>query len=217
MIDFTPGIYTDISASDYQKIDAIRWSDLSAAVHSGLALHHQLTTPRTDRAVFRFGRALHCYALTPDLFKDEVWIAPSDVITASGEIAAGVVAMAILKPDEFARRAVTVPGEHVTPSGRMSTGKAAKAWLGQQAKDAALVMPNDLERIAKLRHEIEDKDDDFTPISAGSLDKIDDMMRAIEGHPFAEDALADSVGPRSPQDEWTEALAIQLICAQVGG
>jgi hypothetical protein len=78
------GIYKDMSDSDYNAIDAIRWSSLKHILDSPLAYKFEAEKPREDKDCFRFGRAFHAALLRPDVFADKHIVAPPEHVTKTG-------------------------------------------------------------------------------------------------------------------------------------
>jgi hypothetical protein len=59
-----------VTETEYEKIDAVRWSRLRSLRKSALQYKHDIETERDDAAHFRIGRAIHCYVLEPESFDD---------------------------------------------------------------------------------------------------------------------------------------------------
>lgn len=57
-----------MNETDYEKIDAVRWSRLRSLRKSALQYKHDVDTEREDAAHFRIGRAIHCFVLEPENF-----------------------------------------------------------------------------------------------------------------------------------------------------
>ena len=62
---------------DYEKIDAIRWSQLKYMRTSPLAYKHALESPFTGSDLTRIGTCIHAYVLEPDTF-DERFVVYED-------------------------------------------------------------------------------------------------------------------------------------------
>lgn len=58
-----------MTESEYDKIDAVRFSRLRSMAKSALQYWHDAHTERDDAAHFRIGRAMHCFVLEPDAFE----------------------------------------------------------------------------------------------------------------------------------------------------
>tara|TARA_R110000796_G_scaffold197524_1_gene313857 strand:+ start:1516 stop:2451 length:936 start_codon:yes stop_codon:yes gene_type:complete len=75
--DIETGIYTGVPREGYDFVPFVNCSTLKKVVRSTKAADHAIRKQQKDSAALRFGSAFHTAVLEPELFDDEVAIAPT--------------------------------------------------------------------------------------------------------------------------------------------
>lgn len=76
-----PGIYQQIPEAEYHRLPGLSWHRIAPALDSPIEARWQAEHPHDD-AGRRYGRLVHCAALTPHLI---------DAALARGEVVPGIV------------------------------------------------------------------------------------------------------------------------------